>query len=587
MTTIASARGVPDAGDSSKMGAPASHPYTCNSCHVAFRNIELQKGHMRGDWHRYNLKRRVASLAPISSEVFNEKVLLARAATSAEADKVGFERICEACAKTYYSENAYQNHLGSKNHKAKAASRSPSVKDASKAADETSSMISSTFSLGEPTLAHRPKIDLDSDAEAEFSQVIEGIKNTKLAGDAEGDVGRPSPVKRPSNPHLSATGQRKTDHPVSEAADEAGSGSATPVESPKAGEAAYTIKSCLFCNYESPTVALNATHMERIHGMFIPEKQYLVDLEGLLESLQKRVRELHECFVCQKVKASAFAVQTHMRDASHCRIPYTTEEEQLEIGEFYDFRSTYSDGEEDSEDEDDGAEGKRSGGARLGAKRSTTVTGEDGDEIMGGGEGDGWETDSSASSLDSEDLTAVPAERHYHQYERLNKHPHHSTHDTRAHHQKDGWHSHAHKHSHAAFYDEYELHLPTGKHVGHRTYQRYYRQNLRNRPVTEEERAEQKALELAEKNDLENMDVDGLSRISRVNKPNYFAVMTRRASGQGQRGLTGLTKLQVREVTRMERKARSRERGHAQQVDSRYNRRANFQKHFHYSKLGG
>jgi len=52
---------------------------------------------MRGDWHRYNLKRRVASLPPIPSEVFSEKVLQARAETSAQADKAGFERPCETC----------------------------------------------------------------------------------------------------------------------------------------------------------------------------------------------------------------------------------------------------------------------------------------------------------------------------------------------------------------------------------------------------------------------------------------------------------------------------------------------------------
>jgi pre-60S factor REI1 len=27
-----------------------THPYTCNTCQVAYRNIELQKGHMKSDW---------------------------------------------------------------------------------------------------------------------------------------------------------------------------------------------------------------------------------------------------------------------------------------------------------------------------------------------------------------------------------------------------------------------------------------------------------------------------------------------------------------------------------------------------------
>jgi hypothetical protein len=28
----------------------STHPYTCNTCQVAFRNSELQRGHMRSDW---------------------------------------------------------------------------------------------------------------------------------------------------------------------------------------------------------------------------------------------------------------------------------------------------------------------------------------------------------------------------------------------------------------------------------------------------------------------------------------------------------------------------------------------------------
>lgn len=107
--------------------------------------------------------------------------------------------------------------------------------------------------------------------------------------------------------------------------------------------------------------------------MFIPEKPYLVDLEGLLGELQKHIQELNECLYCGKWKSNAFAVQTHMRDKGHCKIPFTTEAEQLEIGEFYDFRSTYSD-DEDSEDESD--VDQPAGGAKLGAKRSTKAVGE-------------------------------------------------------------------------------------------------------------------------------------------------------------------------------------------------------------------
>jgi pre-60S factor REI1 len=444
---------------------------------------------MRGDWHRYNLQRRMAGLAPLPSEIFNDKVLQARADVEAQADKARYERACQACSKTYYSENSFQNHLSSKRHKAKAVEAER--RDAS-VADEADSMANSTFSLGPP---HQiVNTDVDSDAEEEFTHVIEGLKNTRIDENV-------SPVKRPSNPHLSAAGQHKEAHPVSEASSERRSDTDTPTPS-KTTVPAPSLKSCLFCNYNSPSIPLNVVHMQRFHGMFIPERNYLVDLDGLLSQLEKRVRENFQCVFCAKVKGDVYAVQAHMRDLSHCKIPYFTLDEQADIGEFYDFRATYSDSESEDESMD---EDRQNGGAKLGAKRATIATASNGDVVME--EEDGWETDSSASSLDSDDLHAVPAENHYHQYERLGKHPHHSQTDPRAHHQRDGWHSHAHKHAHAVFYDEYELHLPNGKSVGNRAWARYYRQNLRNYPSPGEAEDTRGRKAIAD-GDADAMDVD-------------------------------------------------------------------------------
>jgi len=475
---------------------------------------------------RYNLKRRVASLPPISSEVFNEKVLQTRAATTAQADKARFERTCDTCQKTYSSENAYRNHIGSAKHRAKLA-QAPAQPNG-KVIDDASSVMSSTFSLGEPA---NTKSEVDSDAEEEFQEVIEGLKQTGLQD-------RTSPVKRPANPPPDAA------EPVAE---EAADGTTETKDD-------SALKTCLFCNYQSPTAQLNALHMERIHGMFIPEKQYLVDLEGLLGHLRERVFELHECLTCGKMKASTFAVQTHMRDKSHCQIPYTTEDEQLEIGDFYDFRSSYSDDEEEWEDEDEDdvtEDGKQNGRAKLGAKRDTKVTNEDGDEEMA--DEDGWETDSSASSLDSDDLHAVPAENHYHQYERLGKHPHHSRDDPRAHKQADGWHAHTRKPTHAAYYDEYELHLPSGRSVGHRSLNRYFRQNLHNHPLPEE-RAERLAIEAAQRES--GMEIDGQQVAPRRNADGTHgrAIINRET-----RGLLGIRDANEKDVKKAIRKGRRAE----------------------------
>ncbi|KAH8816071.1 C2H2 type zinc-finger-domain-containing protein [Xylogone sp. PMI_703] len=517
----------------------STHPYTCNTCQVAFRNSDLQRGHMRSDWHRYNLKRRVTSLPPISSEVFTEKVLQAQASSTAAATKATYEKTCTACSRTYFSENAYQNHIGSQKHKANvlAANDRPSVTDR----DEVSSVMSSTFSLGEPTIMNEP---IDSDAEEEFNEVIESMKKSNLK-----DV--PPATRRPSRPHHSAE-LEKSGMLSSE----------TAADGDKTSENIVT--QCLFCNFSSPSVPLNVSHMERLHGMFIPEKNYLVDMDGLIRSLYQKIHEYHECLYCGKLKPSIFGLQTHMRDKGHCKIPFETEEEQLEIGEFYDFRSTYSDMEEDSETEEE--DSKHSGGAKLGARRAITT---DDDEDME--EGDGWETDSSASSLDSADLTAVPLDQHDHQYEKLKQHSHHSHSDPRPHRNKDGFHSHAHKHAHAVFYDEYELHLPSGRTAGHRSLNRYFKQNLHNHPSQAER--EQLAIEAADNSGSETDD-----RVARRDdRQRGRALMSRANGGLGMVGVSETKKKEVRADEKRSRKLEERERRKFQWGN---NKQSNSQKHY-------
>ncbi|KAI5866176.1 C2H2 type zinc-finger-domain-containing protein [Durotheca rogersii] len=540
--------------------APSSHQYTCNTCQVAFRFADTQKGHMKSDWHRYNLKRRVASLPPISSEVFTEKVLQARAETTAEADRAGYQRTCEVCQRTYYSENSFRNHVSSQKHKA----RELALQLQGPKPDDASSIMSSTFSLDE--LKPVPDGKVDSDAEEEFNEVVEGLQKTSLAE-------RPSPVKRPSNPDPSAEAQHKKEHLVSEESSEAASSTSTPVPNP-------TLKSCLFCNYDSPSVSLNIVHMERIHSMFIPEKQYLVDLDGLLGALQQRIQEFHECLYCGKIKSTALAVQTHMRDKGHCKVPYTSEDEQVEIGDYYDFRSTYLDSE-DSEDEsmDDDRQG---GGAKLGAKRSAKAIGEDGREAV---DEEGWETDSSTSSCRSEDLGPIPVDHQLRQFERLDKHPHHSSHDPRHHHQRDGWHSHAHKHR-AIFYDDTELHLPSGRAVGHRSLAKYYRQNLHNYPSAQE-RAERLAIEAASPSGEGSTETDGDGNAggqvaSRQDRGRNGVVVSRANGGTG---MLGATDEKRREVRRDEQRGRKQEHAAQRRNEWAVNKQANHQKFYNYQIL--
>ena len=89
--------------------------YTCITCRVAFRDLEVQRQHYKSDWHRYNLKRKVAELPPVSVEEFQRKVIAYRG----KVDELNQDQsaVCKVCRKNFNSKNQYENHLVSKKHK--------------------------------------------------------------------------------------------------------------------------------------------------------------------------------------------------------------------------------------------------------------------------------------------------------------------------------------------------------------------------------------------------------------------------------------------------------------------------------------
>ncbi|CAK4033515.1 Cytoplasmic 60S subunit biogenesis factor REI1 [Lecanosticta acicola] len=520
----------------------SAHPFTCNTCQVAFRSSDLQRTHMQSDWHRYNLKRRVASLPPLTSEVFAEKVLANKATAAATAARASFERRCEPCDKTFYSEGAFLNHRNSQKHRMLAARLAAGGKGDA----ETDSMADSTFTLG------------DTLENASTSSTVNGDGDSAAQVEQEGEDEVDKVVNR-----MQTTGLGETAHTNG------------PQESEEDDEYEHKadLKQCLFCNYISPTVDLNVNHMSRQHSFFIPEKDFLVDLAGLINHLSETVTVLHQCLYCHKQIHSTPGTQTHMRDRGHCMIAYSTEDEQMDIGEFYDFRSTYSDEETEGEEEETG------GGVSLGAKRAakTTVENEAGEDVdMGGDDDDGWESDSTVSSVPTDEITAVPIEHQEHKYEKLGLNRHHSHTDRRPHKNSDGFHSHAHHGANAVYHDDYELHLPSGRTAGHRSLNKYFRQNLRDYPSTEE-RAEQRMIE-DERHESDADDEDtGDADSAEQNGPRGRQVVSRANGGLGMMGVSESKKREVRALEKRDLKRQQRAQNRYQAGNER---RANFQKHF-------
>ncbi|KAJ8912267.1 hypothetical protein NQ315_008858 [Exocentrus adspersus] len=112
--------------------------YTCITCRVAFKDAELQREHYKTDWHRYNLKRKVAEFPPVTAEEFRQKVLNQRNAD--EISKQDKSVYCGPCQKSFGNQNAFDNHLNSRKHKENEKNKRTASDDNS-SAEQASSKI--------------------------------------------------------------------------------------------------------------------------------------------------------------------------------------------------------------------------------------------------------------------------------------------------------------------------------------------------------------------------------------------------------------------------------------------------------------
>ncbi|KAF8161004.1 cytoplasmic protein [Crassisporium funariophilum] len=270
--------------------------FTCLSCSIAFLSPEDQRDHYRSDHHRYNMKRRVASLPPISVATFNQKVLERRTDTAVMSSIKGSS--CEVCSKVYTTENAYRSHIQSKKH------RDNEVKAALKPASLIPTQPDDDANPGEVPTALVP--DVVEEAPAPKA-------STSLVVDDEAD-----------------------DDEVMQTID----------EKIAAARSRLSASHCLFCTQESPSLDENLTHMSVAHSFFIPDAEYLIDIPGLISYLGEKIAVGNVCVYCNE-KGREFrsmeAVRKHMVDKSHCKISYGSENDRLEYSDYYDFTPSYAD----------------------------------------------------------------------------------------------------------------------------------------------------------------------------------------------------------------------------------------------------
>lgn len=96
-------------------------------------------------------------------------------------------------------------------------------------------------------------------------------------------------------------------------------------------------KQSLFDKHVSIDVKSNIEYMYNKFGFFIPDKEFLIDEEGLIGYCAEKIKLGHTCLYCQKIFRTWRGCQKHMLNSSHAKIRYEAGIDLEEFDVFYDF----------------------------------------------------------------------------------------------------------------------------------------------------------------------------------------------------------------------------------------------------------
>lgn len=283
---------------------PATSSFTCNTCGIRFISADLQRQHMKTEWHRYNLKRKVAQLPSISSETFAEKILSSKLRNHDDQDhedEYGFYVATRKRKNNSRKQN--KNALRSiYNQRGRAQTQTDTHGITERSASPALSVASefSQFSLGDD---HESFVEIEPVYTGSELNFTESSELTDSGSEQEDSV---------SEDDLDSNFE-ETDL-VQETSD----------------------ISCFYCGQNNHDTESNIKHMYKNHGLYIPERSFLVDVQGLLEYLGNSVSRF-ECLVCGFHGKNLVSIRQHLYSKGHCKLPYETKEEKERVAQFYDF----------------------------------------------------------------------------------------------------------------------------------------------------------------------------------------------------------------------------------------------------------
>ncbi|KAG7037547.1 Cytoplasmic 60S subunit biogenesis factor REI1-like 1 [Cucurbita argyrosperma subsp. argyrosperma] len=267
---------------------------TCNACNKEFIDTEEQKLHYKSEWHRYNLKRKVANVPGVTEALFLARQSAAAAQENAKSE-TAMSYSCGLCSKAYRSAQAHAQHLKSKSHIIRASQGTHDQEVEKPIIKPLPQRISN-------------RVPQQNEEESEEWEEADSDEDMIDENDDEGEDNDSDAIEVDLDPSC-----------------------------------------CFMCDLEHDTIDSCMVHMHKQHGFFIPDVEYLKDPNGFLTYLGLKVMRDFRCLYCNDNRlpfSSLEAVRKHMEAKSHCKVHYGDgdENEEVELEEFYDYSSSYVDG---------------------------------------------------------------------------------------------------------------------------------------------------------------------------------------------------------------------------------------------------
>ncbi|KAL5782913.1 hypothetical protein ACOSP7_007942 [Xanthoceras sorbifolium] len=290
---------------------------TCNACNQEFDDEAEQKFHYKSDWHRYNLKRKVAGVPGVTEALFVAR----QSAIAQEKNKLSETPMlysCGLCGKGYRSSKAHAQHLQSRSHIVRAL-QGTNGQDGEEAIVKPLTRRAVNKPGG---LRREAKNEESEESEDEWDEVD---PEEDLVGEATKSL---------------------TNLDVGHASDE--DDDMEEDDDDEDGFEEFDPSSCFMCDHKHDTIENCMVHMHKQHGFYIPDVEYLKDPKGLLTYLGLKVKRDFMCLYCND-RCHPFnsleAVRKHMEAKSHCKVHYGDggDDEEAELEEFYDYAISYMD----------------------------------------------------------------------------------------------------------------------------------------------------------------------------------------------------------------------------------------------------